>query len=217
MEFSGPEPADLVDVLFINSAFLDYLRSEAGERLLRRLPGQQQPLVAALTDWQIARLAATPFLLLTLDETDDAGWKRILDELPICDLFVADQGEADPLGRIASAALGFLWQLSRRNMYAARLIGGASLTWCEEIAARSLVHVLHCAARHQDLVAPRLAAHEIFWARLLSAGVSAADDVRKAAHLSAMQMMLSPGAAGLDRRWRSAACHAAIPSLKTQE
>ena len=217
MEFNGPEPADLVDVRSINTAFLEYLRSTAGHRLLRKLPSRQQPLLAALTDWQIVRLAAAPFLLLTLNEADDTAWSRILRELPVCDLFVADEGGADPLGRIAAAALGFQWQLSRRNMYAARLVGGASPAWCERIAACSLVHVLHCAVRHQDQVAPRLAANEIFWSRLLGSGLSAADDVRAAAHLSALQMMLSSGPEGLDRRWRSAACRASIPARKKQD
>jgi hypothetical protein len=214
MDFRGPEPTDLADVRSINIAFLEYLSSSAGEAMRRGMTGSLRPVIAALTEWQIQRLAAVPFLLLTLNESDDAHWRRILDDQPVRDLFTATPEPLDPLGRIVAAALTFQWQLARRNLYAARLVGGASLRWCEQLASCSLLRVLQFAAEQQERAAPRLAAHKVFWTRLLGAGLSAADDVRRAAHLSAMQVMLASVSAGEDRGLRSAACYASVPVLE---
>jgi hypothetical protein len=171
-------------------------------------------VVAALTGRQIERLAGVPFLLLTLNESDDTYWSRVRDELPVRDLFAASHSPGDPLGRIVVAALGFQWQLARKNPYAARLISGASLSWCEQLASCTLLRVLQCAVEYQGLIAPRQAAHKVLWARLLGAGLSSAEDVRRAAHLSALQIVLSPVISMSERRWRSAACHTSVPVLE---
>ena len=214
MEFNGPEQADLVDVCSLNTAFLEYLRGPLGARLRHDMPASLQPVVGALTERQLHRLANVPFLLLSLSESDDTFWSRSLVDSPVEDLFAAGRGEADPLGRIAAATLGFLWQLSRRNAYATRLISGASLCWCEQLAACTLLSVLQCAALHQELIRPRLAGNTVFWTRLLGAGLSSADDVRRAAHLSALQTMLLPDDTKRVKRFRSAACYSSVPSLK---
>lgn len=214
MDFHGPEPADLVDVRSINIAFLEYLSGPEGETLRCELPTTLQPVVAALTERQIQRLAHVPFLLLTLNETDEAYWSRAFDDNSMRDLFAANHSSVDPLGRIASAALAFQWQLTRRNLYAARLISGASLSWCEQLASRTLLRVLQCAVENQGLVAPRMAEHKIFWTRLLGAGLSSVQEVRRAAHLSALQFMLTPGNAARRRLWKSAACYSAVPLME---
>jgi len=216
MEFSGPDPTDLRDVRSINIAFLEFLRSADGELQRHKLPARLRPVVAALTERQLERLAGVPFLLLTLNESDESYWGRVRDELPLRDLFAASHDPVDPLARIVVSTLGFQWQLARKNAYAARLISGACLEWCEQLAACTLVHVLRSAVDCQRLVAPRQAAHDILWTRLLGAGLSSADDVRRAAHLSALQIVLSPVHLIPERRWRSAACHASVPVLEAQ-
>ena len=216
MDFNGPEPADLVDVRSINSAFLEFLRGAEGETLRAGLPTRLRPAVAALTERQIERLAGVPFLLLTLNETDEAYWGRVRDELPVRDLFAASLSPVDPLGRIVTATLGFQWQLARKNAYAARLISGASLHWCEQLASCTLLRVLQCAAELQRLAAPRHAAHKVLWTRLLGPGLSSAEHVRRAAQLSALQIVLSPASATPAQRWRSAACYASVPLLETR-
>lgn len=214
MQFSGPERSDLIDVSSLNIAFLEYLSGSTGEPMRRDLPASLQPVVAALTERQSRRLADVPFLLLTLSESDDAYWSRLLLDRPVRDLFAAGRSETDPLDRIASATLGFLWQLARRNAYATRLVSGASLHWCEQLASCTLMSVLQCAALHQGLVGPRLAENAIFWQRLLGPGLSSDDDVRRAAHLAALQTMLLPDGAKSARRFRSAACYSSVPSRK---
>ena len=214
MDFNGPELADLVDVRSINTAFLEFLCSADGESLRCELPAGLRPVVAALTGRQIERLAGVPFLLLTLNESDDTYWSRVRDELPVGDLFAASHSRGDSLGRIVVAALGFQWQLARKNPYAARLISGASLGWCEQLASCTLLRVLQCAVEYQGLIAPRQAAHKVLWARLLGAGLSSAEDLRRAAHLSALQIVLSPVISMSERRWRSAACYTSVPVLE---
>lgn len=216
MDFNGPEPADLANVRCINSAFLEHLGGAGGEPLRQQMVASLRPIVAALTDWQIQRLAGVPFLLLTLSESDDARWGRILDDVPVHDLFAAQHGALDPQDRVVAAALAFQWQLARRNAYAVRLISGASLSWCEHIASCTLLRVLQGAAGQQGLLAPRLATHKVFWTRLLGAGLSADDSVRRAAHLAAMQIMLAQSYAAADRRWRTAACYATVPVIETR-
>lgn len=214
MDFSGLEPTDLDDVRAINVAYLEFLRSAAGETQRLKLPARLRPAVAALTQRQAERLAGVPFLLLTLNESDESYWGHAREELPACDLFAENQNLLDPIAKIVVSALGFQWQLARRNAYAARLVSGACLAWCEQLAACSLLRVLQCASDCQRLVAPRQAAHEAFWTRLLGAGLSSAEDVRRAAQLSALQSVLSPAHSQTEQHWRSAACHASVPILQ---
>lgn len=216
MDFNGPASTDLVDVRSINVAFLEYLSGPQGRHMRQEIPTTLRPAVAGLTDRQIQRLAGVPFLLLTLNESDDAYWNRLLLDSPVQDLFATSRSQADPLVRIASAALGFLWQLARKNLYAARLISGASLNWCEQIASCTLLSVLQCALENQDLIGPRLAEHDVFWARLLGSGLSSADDVRRAAHLFALQTVLTPVNSNSSRRFRSAACYSSVPTLESK-
>jgi len=214
MDFSGPEPTDLADVRSINMAYLEFLLAAAGETQRQKLPARLRPVVAALTQRQMERLAGVPFLLLTLNESDNTYWRDAHEALPTGDLFATNHDPLDPLARIVVSALGFQWQLARRNTYAARLVSGACLEWCEQLAACSLLRVLQCAIDCQRLVAPRQAAHEVFWTRLLGAGLSSADDVRRAAQLSALQIVLSPLHSDPARQWRSAACQASVPVLE---
>lgn len=217
MEYMGPESADLRDVCSLNTAFLEYLGSSNGEQLRRELPASLRPAVVALSSRQIERLAAVPFLLMSLSETDDAYWDRPMPDRPVRDLFTPPQIETSPLAQIVSATLGFLWQLTRKNPYAARLISGASPNWCERLAACTLLHVLQRAVDDRRMVLPRLAEDSVFWHRLLGAGLSSEPDVRRASHLSALQTVLTADVAPMSRRFRSAACYSSVPTLEVRE
>ena len=214
MELNAPEPADLVDVRSLNLAFLEYLGGPTGEQMRQDIPVSMRKAVAGLTGRQMQRLADVPFLLLSLSESDDAYWSRILIDSPVRDLFATRRGETDPLVQIASAALGFLWHLARRNAYATRLVSGGSLHWCERLASCTLLSVLQCGVEHQGLIGPRLPDNSIFWQRLLGPGLSSENDVRRAAHLSAMQTMLTRVDTIRAQRFRSAACYSSTPSLE---
>lgn len=213
MDFSGPEPADLADVRSLNEAFLECLRARADGPLGMQLPASLRPAVAALTDRHVQRLARVPFLLLTVRESDDAYWSRVFVDRTSRDLFATTPVIVDELGRIVVAALGFLWQLARRNPYATRLVSGASLNWCEQLAACTLLRVLRRAAEDQDLIGPRSAGDTDFWHRLLGAGLSSEQDVRRAAHLCALQTMLTSREATVGYRLRAAACYSSVPTL----
>lgn len=217
MEYTGPESADIRDVCSLNTAFLEYLSSQHGEHLRQAMPALLRPAVAALSGRQIERLAAVPFLLMSLNESDDAYWERKQPDSPVRDLFTPSHNETDPLARIASAALGFLWQLARKNPYAVRLICGASLAWCEQLSACTLLCVLERAAADYRVVVPRLAANNVFWNRLLGAGLSSESAVRRASHLSALQAVLTPGVETSHRHFRSAACYSSVPTLEVRE
>ena len=113
MQFRGPEAADLIDVRSLNVAFLEYLSGSLGEQLRQDLPVSLRSVVAAMSERQIHRLADVPFLLLTLSESDDAYWTRLLADSPVRDLFAIGRGETDPLERIAAASRAVLWHWAR--------------------------------------------------------------------------------------------------------
>ncbi len=217
MDFTGPVAADLIDVRSLNIAFLEYLSGPQGEQLRQALPAPLRPALAAMTDRQVKRLAAVPFLLFTLGESDDAYWDHLLGDRPVRDLFAATRNDSDPLGQITSAALGFLWQLARKNPYAARLLSGGTVHWCEQLASCTLLFVLQCAVENPELIGPRLPNNTVFWHRLLGAGLSSEADVRRAAHLCALQTMLTPIETTGSQRFRSAACYSSVPTMQLKE
>ena len=217
MDFNGPEPADLAEVRSLNIAFLEYLRAAPDGHLLQQLPTSLRPAVVALTDRQVQRLAAVPFLLLTMRESDHAYWARLFGDRPMGDLFACAPVVVDELGRITSATLGFVWQLSRRNPYATRLVCGGSLDWCEQLAACTLLRLLQRAVDHQDLIGVRYAGSIEFWHRLLGAGLSSEVGVRRAAHLCALQTVLTSRELTSGSRLRAAACHSAVPTLSVRK
>ncbi|MDH3532301.1 MAG: hypothetical protein OEO82_05180 [Gammaproteobacteria bacterium] len=214
MDYSGPRPADLADVYALNFALLACVRSARGGAALRlQLPPSLQPLLAGLTDRQVQRLASAPFLLLSLRERDDVYWTQLLADGASRDLFATRPGAIDECGRIVAATMGFVWQLSRRSPYSARLLFGASQSWCERVAARPLFELLCRTTDRTDLLGLRLADNENFWGRLLQAGLSSASDIRRAAQLCALQTMLTDGSRSDVRRLPTAACSAAVPTM----
>ena len=192
MEFSGPEPADYANVQALNKAFLKHLRhSVSGKALRAQLGPELSPLAAGLTALQTRRLATAPFLLFSLRELDDVYWEALLSANPTADLFTPNESPPAVTGQIVTAALGFLWQLSSRNPYAARLVSGASLSWSERLADNTLLRLLQCADGRDDLLFVRLADNSKLWRKLLVAGISSESDVRAAAHQCALQTLLT--------------------------
>jgi len=214
MDFSGPEPADFANVRSLNIAFLSILRSSAaGATLRQRLPSDLRPAVVDLTDLQLRRLADVPFLLMSLRENDTLIWQRLTAAEPTLDLLQQKPAE-DELDKLLIAGLGFMWQLVRRSPYVARLVSGASQDWCEHLADVTLLHLVQSAASHGDLLLPRFAGQKDIWKKLLGGGISAEPDVRAAAQLSALQLMLTAEPASRYQNMRAAACAAPIPVLR---
>ena len=213
MDYAVPTAADLADVKSLNHALLGLLRSGRGKPLCAALPNAYQRIVAGLTDLQVEQLATLPFLLMSLHEQDDRYWVELLDDEPHRDLFAVNDAVIEEHSKIGAAAIGFAWQLARRNPYTARLVCGASLAWCERLASRPLMDVLLRAADRTDLLTLRQSGHEEFWRRLLGPGLNADKSVRRSAHLSALQMILTTVGGENLRRLPSAACRTAVPSV----
>jgi hypothetical protein len=190
MTFDGPDGGDFDNVAALNTAYLSLVRRDAGVRPDPRLdPGSVCERIADLDAGQVRRLATTPILLFSLREDDERYWTRILEAPPVRDLFSL-QGHRD-IETLVSAALGFLWQLARRNPYSLRLISGATLYWCERIAEQTFYPLLSAVRRNGDIPAPRLADDTVFWSVLLEQGTCKREDVRHAAQFGALQAMLT--------------------------
>jgi len=217
MDFSGPEPADFANVESLNHAFLLQLRGVSlGQQLRQELPQSVQIMVRGLTDLQIERLSATPFLLLSLRESDAGYWRDLCSDDRNAGLFVAVDQDTES-GHLSAAALAFLWQLALRNPYAARLVSGASLSWCEQLADGTLLRLLQLTTGRRDLLQPRLAGNTEFWNKLLGPGLSSEQEVRRAAHLAALQVVLTGDPAIQYQPLRAAACRSLAPSRQVAD
>lgn len=217
MDFSGPQAADFDNIQSLNRAFLRRLRETCcGRRLRQAFAAAPRAIIKGLSDLQIERLSATPFLLLSLRERDDDYWRVLKDAEAQDDLFL--HGDIDvETGQLTAAALAFLWQLSRRNPYATRLVSGATLNWCEQLSNCTLLRLLQRTSGRNDLLQPRLAENQDYWGKLLGPGLSSELDVRRAAHLTALQSMLTGDPARHHRPTRAAACDTLTPSLRVAE
>lgn len=216
MAFDGPAPVDYLNVSALNRAYLTLLQANRrARRSLQQLATPLQRRVSSLTRHQIDRLAATPFLLLSLRERDDILWSQILSDEGGQDLFTCPV--ADDLDRLQSAGLGFVWQLARQNPYTLRLICGASLHWCEQIAERTLFGLLAAVAPYPELLELRRASDDELWRKLLDAGVSRETEVRTAAHVSSLQTVLTRPASSVPRNWAVAACKTKNTGLRVAD
>lgn len=209
MDFQGPGASDYVNVAALNRAFLRVFRSSGpGAGLRCRLAEALHEPVRTMRDSELERLAAAPFLLLSLREFDEDFWADIVARQRGPDLLTqADRAHAD----ILAPALSFLWHLARRNPYATRLVSAATPGWCRVVAEQPLVELLRLAAEESDLLRPTRAGDAVFWSRLLGSGLSPRTEIRAAAHLVCLQSLLTatpaPGASTL----RAAACRRRLP------
>ena len=216
MAFDGPAPVDYRNVGALNRAYLSLLQANRrARRSLHRLSAPLRNRFTTLTRHQVDRLAATPFLLLSFRERDDKLWSQILSDESGRGLFA--RPVADDLDRLQSAGLGFVWQLARQNPYTLRLICGASLHWCEQIADRTFFGLLTAVAPHPDLLVLRRGNDTELWSKLLHDGVCRETEVRTAAHVSALQTVLTRPATPAPRSWAVAACRSKTPGLRVAD
>ena len=178
MEYQGLTTGDLANVRELNRAWL-------------RLTGRPE------------RLAVAPFLLFSFRESDDELWQRLLADAPQRELFAERLSCRDELFVLQTAGLAFLWELSRRNAYVARIVGGAPLDWCRRIASETAFRVLDCAA-HCDLIEPRFAVETIVYQRATS-------------HMAALQSMLTTGIDASPGRLPAAACRMRGPARRVAD
>ena len=218
MEFQGPAARDLANVCALNQAFLDVLRN-ADEQSMRA-PSTSDGLVkklVALGTRRSDRLAECPFLLFALAESEEWRWARLFDEEKPADMIDRLERPPEAAARLAAAALGFLWELAMRNPYAARLVSGASLSWCEQLSDSSPVRLFRFAAIEPNLLTPRLANRSEFWAKLLDAGSSQEKEIRHAAQLCALQTVLTRQMSERYRQLPAAACSTPAPAMRVAD
>lgn len=208
MEYQGPEPADLANVCALNISYLDWLRGRGnvGTAGVSMTP-EIGAALAGMSRLQLERLSRVPFLLMSFREYDEGHWRSLFAASPAADLFDAMQVPDEDATRLISAGLGFLWQLSKRNPYAARLVSGASLSWCEQLSACTLVDLFSRVVMDYRLLEPTQFDNADLWQKLLNAAVSARKDVRMAARVSALQAVLTRSATGSYRHLAAAACN----------
>ena len=190
-EFQGPGADDYMNVQALNTAFV---------KATSTLKGPQR-----------GRLAAAPFLLFSLRENDVDWWSGILADRRQGDLMDAADIESPELRRIQSAAISFLWQLGRRNRYAARIISGATNEWCELVTDLPLVTLLHRVGARDDLMASRLDDSNAIGDRLLANGTSSRRQVRRSSQLTVLQTLLTRAGLANYTRLPAAACSMSGP------
>ena len=210
MDYSMPLVADYRNVSSLNTAFLSLLRNRvAGAPWRELLPEPLRDPVEALTDLQLERLAACPFLLVSFRENDPDYWRGLVDDEPTADLLHESPQPAPE--RIAASGLAFLWQLARRSPYSVKLVSGGDAAFCERLAGITIVRLLSRASGRSDIALPRFVGEPNAWAKLLGPGISSMPRVRVAAQLSVLQAMLTRSAAAPRERLRAAACASPVP------
>ena len=212
MDFHPPQPADLANVRSLNGAFLGLVRDSAsGKTLRQQLPRDLDRIIAGLSDPQLQRLSESPFLLMSFREHDKSFWNLLDQDTHIRDLFLVEQA-TDDKERLVMAGLGFLWQLANGNPFAARLVSGAPIDWCDRIAESTLFHLLQAAAGRSDMLGIRFAGDRTAWDKLLSAGIDSRRSVRAAAQMAVMQSMLTADGPASWRGLRAAARTRPLPT-----
>lgn len=214
MDYPSPTDGDYDEVRSLNEAFLALL---AGPYRPAVLPDEKAAAtierLAGLDLKARSRLARAPFLLFSLREDDGDYWDRIHADAFAHDLFVPRNDTSTPYARLVSAAIGFVWQLSRQNAYTLRLVCCASLNWCEQIAEQPLLNVINRAAALEDILEVRASGNEALWHRLTTAGVSTRAELRRSTHRAALQTLLMRSGRPRPATWKSAACRSKLPQL----
>ena len=211
MHFPGPDNADLANVYALNRAFIAWQRVHPRETTGH---GDLPTRLAALSCEQRERLAQSPFLLPSLAEDDEPRWQSLFAEQQTRDLLACAQAPDDATAMLIAGVMGFLWQLSRRNPYAARLLTGASLAWCEQLASCMLMELFARTLEDRTLLAPRMADNAELWHKLLTAGVSNRRHLRRAARVAALQTVLTERPLHPARPLAAAACR--MPAAQTR-
>ena len=203
MDYEGLTPDDLANVRALNAAWLDLTMEETGR-------------IGRLTRRRRQRLAGTPFLLFSLRESDDKLWSRLLSNGRQPDLLRRATESRDGRMALQATALAFLWELSRRNPFVARVVGCAPLNWCELIASMTLMQLQELVAG-ELLIGPRFDAGSPQYRRLMQRGGSALREARRFAQMAAMQTLLTQGEIAQYGRLAAAACRMAGPAQQVAD
>ena len=217
MEYRSPEPADLANVESLNRAFLRWLRARPGDRASEDMRATAVlDRIAGMKDCQIGRLSRAPFLLMSVRHDEERRWRAIFTGLPNDDLLDTAYPASLDENRLVMALLGFLWHIAKRDPHTARLVSGAPLAWCDQLASIPIVSL--CEQSRSCLpLEPRLAYDGDFWQKLLGAGTSARKDVRLAARISAMQTVITRGVTSPQRPMAAAACKLPDVSMRAAD
>lgn len=202
MEYEGLTRDDLANVRALNRAWLKLENSD-----------REHP--ARLSGGRLERLAAAPFLLFSFRERDEQWWQCLFDDRQQ-DLLDERPALTGEMHALQAAGLAFLWNLARRNPYAARVVCGAALSWCEQIASRTLLEVVDCAAQ-RDMLEPRFAYASPMHRRLLGQGSGALRQARMFTQIGALQAMLTEGRDDRYEKLAAAACRMPAPRQVADE
>jgi len=207
MEYQGPTPGDLANIQALNRFFLMACSAAAPDRFAVLQAHR-------MTQSRITRLAGAPFLLFSLREQDEEYWQRILGDESQIDLIDSADPPDEKIQQLQAAGLSFLWQLVHRNAYTARIVSGASVSWCERMAEQTLVGLLHRVATRGDLMRLRFEDEAEVWRRLLDAGTSSSYQARLTSQHCALQAMLTRRDARQYNRMPAAACTMRAPGQR---
>lgn len=218
MEFAGPKSEDFTNVCALNRAFLRLVAGKRGLNAARiAAPEPIRRRLHKLKDSQVENLSKTPFLLFSLREREADYWETIFANPVTRDLFTESASRSDEQSRLVAASLGFLWQLAKRNPYAARLICGASLYWCEQIAETTICQLLAIAGSRSDLLTLRFSHDQELWRKLLQDGIRREHQIRDAAQLSALQFVLTRSDSYSNKSWPIAARTVQRPKFRVAD
>jgi len=201
MEFVGITNDDLENVRALNRAWLE------------QTPQHQS---VALSRQRLERLATAPFLLFSFHEQDEARWERLLASESQPDMFRDDPEHSDGTEDIQAFGLAFLWELARRNPFAARVISGAPSSWCERITSVTLVRLLGRVVR-SNLLKPRFARDSPMHKRLFMRGSSAIREKRLFAQIAALQSILTAEESARFGRLPAVACRMPEPPRRVAD
>lgn len=196
-DFSGPAPDVFINVCALNAAYLDASSDMKGP--------------------QKGRLAAAPFLLFSLRETDVQWWGDALQQELQFGLLDESSRLKNDLYAVQTAAVSFLWQLARNNPYVARIVSGASIAWCEMLIEWPLVTILDRVGQRGDLLHQRMDLTDDGERRMLTTGAGSSSVARRAAHIAELQALLTNGSKLALPRLAAAACSMPTVALSVAE
>ena len=214
MSYQCPARSDFTNMSALNREFICILRTTPG---LAGFDEAVQHRLALLGRRQIDWLAATPFLLYSLQEHDVHNWQQLLYADPNADLFDELTSGCPAMNDLAATTAGFLWQLAQQNPYSVRLISGASEPWCQLVGGVTYCELLNQVRRRDGLIVLRDADNRDLWRKLLDSGVSSDSRLRNAAQISALQTLLTTASMTQESDWRAAACAGNAPQLRVAE
>ena len=216
MDFPGPDPADFAQVEALNRAFLDYLAGP-GKRLAG---GLRQGFPRR---WPALMPAPGPGSRSVRSSCSRSARTTIVSGPRCLPASHARTSSMRSGGRrpwrlaLSARALAFLWPYAVHNPYAARVLSGAGNDWCERIADCALVDLIEYAGGRGGLLRLRRSDNTAFWRRLLVTGACDEDGIRQAAHVWALQSILTRPTESAALRLPAAACSMPVPAMQVTD